>query len=101
MELFTPNTGNAKMDKAYMNMQEHVNKCKNFDEFLMHFKYIAKTDDAEKLNEWLLKVLFVNMKYDNQEKHDFDKLLESVDIQKQQELRDWLQTTLNNQRRTN
>jgi len=98
MNLFAPNTGDAKMDKAYLNMQEHISKCKTFDDFLMHFKYIVKTDDAQKLNEWLLKVLFVNMKHD---KHDFDRLLESVDATKRQELTTWLQTNLDNQTRTN
>jgi len=94
MSLFTPNTGDAKMDKAYQNLQEHVSRCKTFDAFLQHFKYVVKTDDLEVLNKWLLKVLFVNMKQDPNEKHDFDKLLERVGEVKQQELINWLKLNL-------
>ncbi len=93
MSLFTPQTGNEKMDKAYANLQEHVDRCKTFDMFLQHFNYIVKTDDKEVLNKWLLKVLFVNMKQ-SREKHDFDKLLECVDEAKKMELQLWLKTTL-------
>ncbi len=93
-DILSVNTGDAKMDKAYVKMQEHVSKCKNFDDFYMHFNYIVKTDNLEVLNIWLLKVLFVNMKYD---KHDFDKLLESVDDLKKQELRNWLSASLKKQ----
>jgi len=81
------------MDKAYANLQEHVNKCKSFDDFFMHFNYIVKTDDKEVLNKWLLKVLFVNMKQ-SREKHDFDRLLEAVDENKRAELHAWLKANL-------
>jgi len=91
--LFTPQTGNEKMDKAYANLQEHVNKCKSFDDFLMHFNYIVKTDNLEVLNKWLLKVLFVYLRQ-TKDKHDFDKLLECVDEAKKMELQKWLKTTL-------
>lgn len=94
MSLFAPNTGDSKMDEAYMRMQEHVSKCKNFDDFYMHFNYIVKTDDIEKLNKWLLKVLYVSMKLDNTPKHDFDLLLERVDETKKQELQNWLNSML-------
>lgn len=91
--LFTPQTGNEKLDKAYANFQEHVDKCKTFDVFLQHFKYIVKTDNLEVLNNWLLKVLFVNMKQ-SREKHDFDRLLEAVDENKRTELSAWLKANL-------
>lgn len=94
MSLLTPNTGDEKMDKAYANLQEHVNKCKTFDDFLMHFKYIVKTDNLEVLNKWLLKVLFVNMKQTPNEKHDFDKLLESVNDTEREQLHEWLRVSL-------
>lgn len=92
--LLTLNTGDKKMDEAYARIQSHVDKCKTFDDFFMHFNYIVKTDDKETLNKWLLKVLFVNIKYD---KHDFEKLIDSVDDVKKQELRDWLSTSLEKQ----
>ena len=88
------NTGDKKMDEAYMRMQEHVSKCKTFEEFEMHFSYVAKTDDLEKINRWLLKVLFVNLKY---AKHDFDKLIDLVDDAKKQELQNWLSASLKKQ----
>lgn len=88
------NTGDKKMDEAYVRMQEHVSRCKTFDDFFMHFNYIVKTDDIEKLNKWLLKVLFVNLKYD---KHDFDKLIDIVDDTKKQELQNWLSNSLKKQ----
>lgn len=94
MSLFTPQTGNEKMDKAYANLQGHVNKCKTFDDFFMHFNYIVKTDDKEVLNKWLLKVLFINMKQTPHAEHDFDRLLKLVDEEKKQELISWLKATL-------
>jgi len=94
MSLFTPNTGDEKMDKAYMNLQGHVDKCKTFDDFFMHFNYIIKTDDKDVLNKWLLKVLFVNMKLDPHKKHDFDKLLESLGETERQGLKIWLKDNL-------
>ncbi|WP_294962285.1 hypothetical protein [Sulfurimonas sp.] len=97
MSLFTPNTGDKKMDEAYLNLKVHIDKCKTFDEFIQHFNYIVKTDDTELLNKWLLKVLYVNMKLDNTDKHDFDKLLESVDEVKKQELKNWLEVSLKKQ----
>jgi predicted N-acyltransferase len=97
MSLLTPQTGNKTLDAAYVKMQTHVKSCKDFETFHQHFNYIVKTDDTEVLNKWLLKVLFVNMKYDNQEKHDFDKLLESVDETKRKELQNWLEVSLRKQ----
>jgi len=94
MSLFTPNTGDAKMDKAYQNLQEHVSRCKTFEEFLQHFNYIVKTDDKEVLNRWLLKVLFVNMKQDPNEKHDFDRLLGLTNENERQKLTQWLNNEL-------
>lgn len=94
MSLFAPNTGDKKMDEAYMHMQEHIGKCKNFDDFFMHFNYIVKIDDKELINKWLLKVLFVSMKY---AKHDFERLCDSVDEIKKQELQNWLDTSLKKQ----
>lgn len=94
MSLFTPNTGDEKMDKAYSNLKEHIDRCKTFDEFLQHFNYIVKTDDPEVLNRWLLKVLYVNMRLDNAPKHDFDKLLELVNEAKRDEIRNWLDSML-------
>ncbi len=93
------NTGNEKMDQAYMRMQEHVSKCKTFDEFDMHFSYIAKTDDLNVLNRWLLKVLYVQMKQDSKELHDFDKLLSYLDSTKQEEMKVWLQLNLEKYRK--
>ena len=97
MSLLAPNTGNKKMDEAYVKLQEHVSICKTFDDFEMHFNYIAKTQDKEVLNKWLLKVLFVNMQQVPHAKHDFDSLLESVDDTKKQELRNWLEASLKKQ----
>lgn len=94
MGLFQPETGDKKMDEAYSNLKTHIDKCKTFDEFLQHFNYIVKTGDAEVLNKWLLKVLYVSMKLDNTVQHDFDKLLERVNEAKRQELQNWLDSML-------
>lgn len=88
------NTGDKKMDDAYMRMQEHVSKRKTFDEFSMYFSHIVTTDDPEKLNTWLLKVLFVQMKQVPKELHDFDKLLSYLDPIKKKEMEVWLQLNL-------
>ena len=101
MNLFTPNTGDKKMDEAYVRMQEHVSKCKSYDDFQMHFKYIVKTDDLEVLNNWLLKVIYVNLKYVNTPIHDFDRLLECVDDKTKKELKEWLRTTLERRKAIN
>lgn len=101
MSLFQPNTGDKKMDEAYANLKVHIDRCKTFDEFVQHFNYIVKTKDTEVLNKWLLKVLYVNMRLDNNPIHDFDRLLESVDEAKKQELIAWLGNALNNQIRIN
>jgi len=87
-----PNTGDPKMDKAFINFKEHVDKCKDFATFLQHFNYIVKTDDPEILNRWLLKVLFVLLK--QQAVHDFDKLCAAVPEHKAKELREWLEAYL-------
>ena len=88
------NTGDKKMDDAYMRMQEHVSKCKTFDEFSMYFSHIVTTDDPEILNKWLLKVLYVSMKQDPKELHDFDKLLSLCDKEKADELQKWLKDNI-------
>lgn len=90
MNLLTPNTGDAQMDKAYTNMQSHIDKCNDFETFHQHFNYVAKTDDLPKLNVWLLKVLFVQMK----RTHPFDELLSYVEESKKQELESWLESML-------
>lgn len=91
MEL-APSTGDKKMDEAYGRLSLHVKKCKTFDEFLQHFKYIVKTDDTEVLNRWLLKVLYVTMR--REEEHRFDKLLRLVDDTKKAEIESWLESAL-------
>ena len=92
--MFIPNTGDKKMDEAYANLKVHIDKCKTFDEFLQHFNYIVKTDDTEVLNSWLLKVLFVVMKLESVEMHDFDKLLQLVNEKEKQIMSEWLQNKL-------
>lgn len=96
MDILTPNTGDELMDRAYTNMQTHINSFDKFDEFFNYFSKIVKTDDKESLNKWLLKVLFVDMKRDNTKivKHKFDLLLEKVDEQKKQQLIKWLDDNL-------
>ena len=91
MEL-APNTGDAKMDEAYDRLKEHIRRCKTFDEFTMHFSFIVKTDDVEVLNVWLLKVLYVLMR--REDEHEFDRLLRLVDDGKAQTLRAWLKESL-------
>lgn len=88
----SPNTGDEKMDEAYMRIKEHIKKCKTFDEFFMHFKYIVKTDDKEVLIKWLLKVLYVLIK--REDEHEFDRLLRLVDDTKKAEIRHWLESAL-------
>ncbi|WP_324172002.1 hypothetical protein [Sulfurimonas sp.] len=90
MSLLTPNTGDEQMDKAYVHMQNHIDRCKDFETFNQHFKYVAKTDDLPKLNLWLLKVLFVQMR----QVHPFDELLNHVEASKKQELESWLENML-------
>jgi hypothetical protein len=93
-EFFTPQTGDDKMDEAYQNMQLHVSTFNDFNSFHNYFKSIVKTDDNEKLNKWLLKVLFVNLKQPNNIQHNFDKLLDAVDSDKKKQLQEWLETNL-------
>ncbi len=93
-EFFTPQTGDDKMDEAYQHMQVHVSSFDNFDSFHNYFKSIVKTDDNEKLNKWLLKVLFVNLKQPNNSQHNFDRLLDAVDEIKRKQLQDWLKSNL-------
>lgn len=87
-----PNTGDAKMDEAYGRLKEHIRRCKTFDEFTMHFSFIVKTDDVEVLNVWLLKVLYVLMR--REDEHEFDRLLRLVDDEKAGTLRAWLKESL-------
>jgi len=89
--MLTPQTGNEKMDQAYMNMQTHVDSFEKFDEFFNYFEKIVKTDDKAVLSKWLLKVLFVQMKY---RKHPFDELLEKVEPGKKVQLKKWLEDNL-------
>lgn len=93
MNLFTPQTGNEKMDKAYATMQVHIASFDDFNSFNTYFQHIAKTDDLAVINKWLLKVLFVYLKQ-TKDKHDFDKLLEAVDENKREELKAWLKANL-------
>jgi len=92
MSLFTPQTNNKQMDEAYARLNEHVKRCKTFDEFLQHFMYIAKSQDPDVLNKWLLKVLYVLMRRENE--HEFDRLLRLVDDTKKAEIRHWLESAL-------
>jgi hypothetical protein len=95
MNILTVNTGDEKLDEAYRNFQIHVSAYDKFAEFQSYFNKIVKTDDSEKLNKWLLKVLFAELKYGRtNQKHDFDILLERVSPEKKATLEKWLKDIL-------
>jgi len=95
MNILTVNTGDEKLDEAYRNFQVHVSSFDKFSEFQSYFNKIVKTDDNERLNKWLLKVLFIEFRYGrNQNKHDFDILLEKVSLEKKEQLTKWLDDNL-------
>lgn len=60
--LLNPNTGDERLDTAYKNFSIHASAFKSFEEFENYFNSIIKTDNAEYLNKWLLKVLFAHFK---------------------------------------
>lgn len=95
MQILTVNTGDEKLDEAYRNFQVHVSSFDKFAEFQNYFNKIVKTDDKDRLNKWLLKVLFIEFRYGrNQAKHDFDILLERVSSEKKEQLEKWLKDIL-------
>jgi len=89
-----PQTQDATMNEAYKNLSEHIGKFADFDAFYRYFLTVVKTDDQSKINKWLLKVLFVLLKQNQNHKHDFDKLCEIVDMQKREDLMSWLKESL-------
>lgn len=95
MHILTVNTGDEKLDEAYRNFQVHVSAFDKFAEFQAYFEKVVKTDDSVKLNKWLLKVLFVELRYGRiNQKHDFDLLLERVSSEKKATLEKWLKDNL-------
>ncbi len=95
MNILTVNTGDAKLDEAYKNIQVHICSFDKFPEFQNYFNQIVKIDDKERLFKWLLKVLFVEFKYGrNQIKHDFDILLERAKPEEKMKLEKWLKDKL-------
>ena len=95
MNILNVNTGDAKLDEAYKNIQVHICTFDKFVEFESYFHSVVKIDDKEKLFKWLLKVLFVEFKYGRtQNKHDFDILLERVSHSDKELLQKWLKEKL-------
>ncbi len=95
MNILNVNTGDAKLDEAYKNIQVHICTFDKFVEFESYFHSVVKIDDKEKLFKWLLKVLFVEFKYGRtQNKHDFDILLERVSSSDKELLQKWLKEKL-------
>lgn len=95
MNILNVNTGNEKLDEAYKNIQVHICTFDKFVEFESYFNSVVKTDDKEVLFKWLLKVLFIEFKYGrNQNKHDFDILLERVGSEQKLKLEMWLKDNL-------
>ena len=95
MNILTVNTGDEKLDEAYRNFQVHVSSFDKFTEFQNYFNKIVKTDDKDRLNKWLLKVLFIEFRYGRTtQKHDFDILLEKVELEKKEQLEKWLKDNL-------
>ena len=99
MNILNVNTGDEKLDEAYRNFQVHVSSFDKFAEFENYFNKIVKTDDKERLNKWLLKVLFIEFRYgrpgmnENQEKHLFDKILEKSKHEDREKLKQWIDAT--------
>jgi hypothetical protein len=95
MNILLVNTGDAKLDEAYKNIQVHICSFDKFVEFESYFNSVVKTQDKEVLLKWLLKVLFVEFKYGRtQNKHDFDILLERVSSKDKEVLENWLKDKL-------
>ena len=95
MNILAVNTGDEKLDEAYKNFQVHVSSFDKFSEFQNYFNKIVKTDDKERLNKWLLKVLFIEFRYGRtSQKHDFDILLERVSSKDKEVLENWLKDKL-------
>ena len=95
MNILSVNTGDEKLDVAYKNFQVHVSGFDKFPEFQSYFYKIVKTDDKERLNKWLLKVLFIEFRYGRtSQKHDFDILLERVGSKDKEVLEKWLKDKL-------
>lgn len=93
MSILNPQTGNEKMDEAYKKMLAHTSGFESFEQFYNYFLKQVTTDDKEKLNKWLLKVLFVELKRE----HPFDemiKVLKSKEPDKANNLITWLNNTL-------
>jgi hypothetical protein len=88
---FTPNTGDEKLDEVYKKMQVHMMSFDKFSQFEKYFMDVAQTEDMKRLTKWILKVLFVQMKYN---KHPFDELRELVNDQNAAKLKDWLDKEL-------
>ena len=72
--LFTPDTGDAKMDEAYKRFLVHAEKYDDFPSFFDGFMREVKVEDETYLRRWLLKVLFTHLKH----KHPFDVLREKA-----------------------
>lgn len=95
MNILSVNTGDAKLDEAYKNIQVHICTFDKFVEFESYFNSVVKTQDKEVLLRWLLKVLFIEFKYGrNQIKTDWDILLEKASPDKKQQLEKWLKDNL-------
>lgn len=92
--MLIPNTGDEQLDRAYNNLGTHISAHNSFEEFYNYFQKIVKTDDKEVLNKWLLKVLYVQIKATNENKHDFDLLLEKVTPVNRSNLESWLKVQL-------
>ncbi len=95
MNILSVNTGDAKLDEAYKNIQVHICTFDKFVEFESYFNSVVRTQDKEVLLRWLLKVLFIEFKYGRaQNKHDFDILLERVSSSDKEVLEKWLKDKL-------
>ncbi len=91
--MLTPQTGDNKMDEAYKRMVVHISSFNEFQQFYDYFLKQVTTEDKDKLNIWLLKVLFVQLK----RKHPFDEMieiLEKKEPEKAQNLKQWLDNSL-------
>ncbi len=88
--IFTPQTGDAKMDEAYGRFLAYVDKYDNFPSFFDGFMREVKSDDTAYLNRWLLKVLFTHLK----SKHPFDEIYEKADDEQKKIIENWLTRNL-------
>lgn len=82
MKFFKPNTGDEQLDEVYIKMQVHITSFDTFAKFEKYFMDVAETEDMKRLTKWILKVLFVQMKFN---KHPFDELMESLSEDKAKE----------------